>query len=119
NGIIDQISVNGDPEKLHQMTLNLALNAIQSSPHGGSVNISLSRKGSDGVCLSVSDEGSGVEPKDIPRMFEPFFTTRASGTGLGLALVKTIVDSHEGDIAVNSETDRGTTVNVTLPLYRR
>ncbi|MCP4685011.1 MAG: DUF4118 domain-containing protein, partial [bacterium] len=47
NGIIDQISVNGDPEKLHQMTLNLALNAIQSSPHGGSVNISLSRKGSD------------------------------------------------------------------------
>lgn len=118
SSIAEGIKVNGDPQKLHQMTLNLALNAIQASPEAGAVFIALDRPGSDFAKLSISDEGPGVKEGDLPRIFEPFFTTKPTGTGLGLALVKSIVDSHEGEIEVDSKPGRGTTITVSLPLLR-
>lgn len=105
----------GDAEKLHQLTINIALNAVQASPRGGDVRISLASE--NGRCLlSVADRGVGMDEEELSRIFEPFYTTRPSGTGLGLAVVKAIVESHQGEIAVHSHKGAGTTVEVRFPL---
>jgi signal transduction histidine kinase len=109
------IVVDGDPEKLHQMTLNLMLNAMQASGEGNTICITLTDRNAPGVQLVIADSGAGIDESEMERIFEPFFTTRASGTGLGLAVVKDIVESHCGEIAIESEAGRGTTVTVTLP----
>ena len=114
--IRDRLSVNGDPEKLHQMMLNLLLNAMQASPAGQKIGVSLQRMDNERVVLTISDSGEGIAPRDLDRIFEPFFTTKASGTGLGLAVVKAIVESHEGRIQIESTPGTGTTVVVELPL---
>ncbi len=113
----EDISVYGDPEKLHQMTLNLVLNAIQASGENGSISIALIKKG-ESAQLVVSDRGSGIKKTDMQHIFEPFFTTKSSGTGLGLTVVKAIVDDHRGDIAIESGENRGTEVTVTFPLSK-
>jgi len=109
------IHVDGDTEKLHQMTMNLLLNAVQASRSGDHVHVAVtSENGSAHV--AVSDHGPGMDADTAARIFEPFFTTRPSGTGLGLAVVRAIVDAHEGTIRVESESGKGTRVDVTLPL---
>ena len=114
--ISDHLSVNGDPEKLHQMMLNLLLNALQASPVGQQIGVSLQRSTSATAMLTISDSGEGIAPHDLERIFEPFYTTKASGTGLGLAIVKAIVESHGGDIKIESSLGVGTTVVVELPM---
>jgi two-component system sensor histidine kinase HydH len=111
----DGVVVDGDGEQLHQMALNLMLNAIQASQAGSTIRVSLIKRNIKGVQLVIADTGAGIEDSDMERIFEPFFTTKASGAGLGLAVVKDIVDSHSGEIAIESEVGRGTTVTVTLP----
>lgn len=111
----DGVVVSGDPEKLHQMTLNLMLNAIQASSEGDAIRVTLTGRSTTGVQLVIADSGAGIGESDMERIFEPFFTTRASGTGLGLAVVKDIVESHSGEIGIESEAGRGTTVTVTFP----
>jgi signal transduction histidine kinase len=113
----DGVYVNGDPEKLHQMTLNLILNAIQASKHDDTITFRLKTDASNMVRLTISDAGVGIDAVDLKRVFDPFFTTRSSGTGLGLAIVKEIVDSHSGEISSESTKGAGTTMTVTLPLY--
>lgn len=113
--IQDGIIVNGDGEKLHQMALNLLLNAIQASDAGDTVRVSLGGRRAEGVRLVIVDSGAGIEPSHRDHIFDPFFTTKSSGTGLGLAVVRDIVENHSGDIAIDSEPGRGTTVTVTLP----
>jgi two-component system NtrC family sensor kinase len=108
--------VNGDPEKLHQMTLNLILNAIQASKDGDRIAFRLEVDPHKAAHLTIQDAGTGIDADDLNRVFEPFFTTRSSGTGLGLAIVKEIVDSHSGDISIESQKGAGTTVTVTLPV---
>jgi signal transduction histidine kinase len=112
------INVNGDPEKLHQMTLNLILNAIQASKEGDSIVIRLESDPSSKARLTIRDTGSGMDADDLKRVFEPFFTTRSSGTGLGLAIVKDIVDDHSGEILIDSQKGAGTTVTVTIPSHK-
>jgi signal transduction histidine kinase len=111
----DGVVVDGDGEQLHQMALNLMLNAIQASQAGSTIRVSLANRDVKGVQLVIADMGAGIEDGDMERIFEPFFTTKASGTGLGLAVVKDIVDSHSGKIAIESKVGRGTAVTVTLP----
>jgi signal transduction histidine kinase len=68
------------------------------------------------LLLRVADRGRGIAPQDLERIFEPFFTTRPDGTGLGLAIAQKIVRGHAGEITVQSELERGTTFEITLPV---
>ena len=111
----DNVIIEGDREKLHQLILNLALNAIQASGEGDTFSIELESVGNL-ANLTISDTGSGIDERTLPRLFEPFYTTKSDGTGLGLAVVQEIVKGHNGTIVIKSEKNRGTTVKVVLPL---
>lgn len=115
--IFNGLRINGDEEKIHEMTLNILLNAVQVSPRGSTIRVTMEETPDNRAHLKFEDCGPGIDEKDIDKVFEPFFTTKSSGTGLGLAIVKSIVDNHEGDISIESKKDLGTTVNVLLPLY--
>ncbi|MGY3697610.1 signal transduction histidine kinase/CheY-like chemotaxis protein [Bradyrhizobium sp. USDA 3240] len=123
------VAVSGEPAQLQQVILNLCTNAAQATNDGGSVRVAVKQEQtaafaemSDGglspghyVCLSVSDNGSGIDERVARRMFEPFFTTRVAGTGLGLATVREIVRDHDGAINVQSEPGCGSRFEVWLP----
>ena len=109
-----------DPDRMSQVLLNLYLNAIQSMEgKGGLLTVSLSReKGPQpSVRISVKDTGTGIAKEDLDHVFDPYFTTKQSGTGLGLAIVHKIIESHQGEIRVESEPGHGTTVSFYLPLF--
>ena len=108
-----------DPEQMHQMLLNLALNARESMPEGGLLTFeTVDETGSGSACLvlTVRDTGCGIPEADRNRIFEPFFTTRNGGTGLGLAVVAGIVRKHQGDIRVESSARDGSSFQIRLPL---
>jgi len=106
-----------DPDQLKQILLNLLLNAIEMSPAGGHVVLEVRRPwaSTDTVVLEVRDEGPGIAPDQQKNIFHPFFTTKETGTGLGLALVHQMVVEHGGEITVDSEVGRGSVFRVTLP----
>jgi signal transduction histidine kinase len=111
--------VSGDPTKLEQVCLNLLINSMQSMPNGGRIRVTSSRGASENggfVDLVVEDQGIGVPPENIPRMFDPYFTTRTDGTGLGLAIADRIVTNHGGTILVESTLGAGTSMTVRLPI---
>lgn len=113
----------GDPDSIQQLTLNLLRNALDATPSGGRIEVRMQRahmEEPDGsvpaVQIVVRDTGRGMDAEARAHAFDPFFTTRApEGTGLGLAVVKGIVDDHQGRIEVRSEEGRGTTFTVVLP----
>ena len=105
---------NFDPDLMRVALSNLLQNAIQASPAGESVDISAGANGAN-VEIRVADRGKGIRPEDRESIFNPFFTTKPEGVGLGLALVSKIVDEHRGRITVQSEPGHGTTFEVTLP----
>jgi len=114
-------SIAADPEQLKQLFGNLALNALQAMPKGGRLTVavrSMDGKGSTrrGVEVAVDDTGAGIPEADLPRVFEPFYTTRTKGTGLGLAICKQIAEAHGGAIRVARTGPEGTTILVTLPV---
>lgn len=103
-----------DPDQLKQVFLNLVTNAVQAMDEiGGTITI---KTGTDGdyVQVSVADTGPGIAEEDLQKVFDPFFTKRAEGTGLGLTIVHRIIDEHDGHIEVNSTPD-GTVFTVSLP----
>jgi signal transduction histidine kinase len=102
-----------DEEPLKQLIVNLVMNAVQASPQGGEVRV---RVGTDGdtVRLTVEDEGSGIPAADLDRVFEPFVTTRPEGTGLGLSVVRKILDRHGGTVRLGPGEEGGTTATVSL-----
>ena len=107
-------AVHGDPDQLKQVFLNLVTNAVQAMDKtGGTITIE-TRGAGEYVEVSVSDNGPGIAVGDLPKVFDPFFTKRAEGTGLGLTIVHRIIDEHEGHIEVESGPG-GTVFNVTLP----
>jgi PAS domain S-box-containing protein len=115
-----------DPDKLQQALLNLLLNAIQAMPDGGNLSVevgSVSARESllSGPCvrIRVSDTGTGIASADIPYIFDPFFTRSPSGCGLGLAIVHSIVQEHNGSISVSSQVGAGTTFWVDLPIVEK
>ncbi len=113
--------VQADAQRLHQVFLNLLLNAIAASPDRGRIEISADRAQREGVpvvAVVVRDHGVGIAADALPRVFDPFFTTREAGTGLGLSISHTIVRDHGGWIDIASEPGRGCTVRVMLPLTR-
>ncbi|WP_280282049.1 sensor histidine kinase [Pseudomonas sp. BN415] len=114
--------VEGDPQRLAQVLINLLSNARDASPVGSAIRVR-SEASEHTVDLVVEDEGSGIPKAIIDRLFEPFFTTKdpGKGTGLGLALVYSIVEEHYGQITIESPADsehqRGTRIRVTLPRF--
>ncbi len=108
--------VNGDAEQLNQVFVNLLLNAIEATPAGGLINVSASALPESGMIrVSVSDTGPGIAPEIMGRLFEPFATTRAKGTGLGLPICHRIVTEHKGSITVENMEQGGARLIVELP----
>jgi signal transduction histidine kinase len=108
-----------DPELWRQALLNLLDNAVQAMPGGGELNIAASREAADGgapvLRLTVADTGAGMTASVRERAFNPFFTTKERGAGLGLALVHNIVKAHGGAIEVESAEGQGSKFTITLP----
>jgi len=106
--------VEADPEQLGRALQNLALNAIDAMPGGGTLRIRTARR--DGtVELEISDTGQGLTTEECERLFTPYYTTKQHGTGLGLAIVQSVVADHKGRISVESEPGRGATFRIELP----
>jgi two-component system sensor histidine kinase HydH len=105
-----------DHDQISQAFLNLLLNSIESMDGGGKIRIRL-KKGRvrPSVEVSITDTGRGIALEDLGKVFEPFFSTKSRGTGLGLAIVHQIVESHRGDIEVESREGMGTTFRIILP----
>ena len=105
-----------DPDQLSQVLINLIMNAIHAMPEGGNLRIGIA-SGGDRVKLTVADSGHGIPPDALKKVFEPFFTTKefGKGTGLGLTVVKGILEEHGGSIDVESEEGKGTTFTIVLP----
>jgi signal transduction histidine kinase len=105
-----------DPDKLLQVFTNLITNACQAMPGGGTLAIRSALEGKDRVIVSVTDTGVGISEEHMKRLFEPLFSTKAKGIGLGLVVTKAIVEAHQGRIDIWSEEGKGTTFTVTLPV---
>ena len=107
----------GDDIQLEQVILNLLLNAQKALPAGGHVEITLDYDDeAKAIRIDVKDNGPGIPEEIRKKIFQPFFTTRTDGTGLGLATCLKNVQYHGGSIEVHSEVGRGTTFAVTIPL---
>ena len=104
-----------DAELMERVVYNLVVNAAQASARGGAVTVKTRAAGRT-VEISVIDRGQGIDPKDLGSIFNPFFTTKPTGVGLGLAIVSKIVDEHGGKITVESERGRGSVFRVLLPM---
>jgi signal transduction histidine kinase len=103
-----------DPELVERVVYNLVLNAAQASPAGAAVTVK-TRPADDSVEIAVIDRGCGIPPQHLESIFNPFFTTKPDGIGLGLAIVSKIVDEHGGKMAVESEPGKGSAFRVYLP----
>jgi signal transduction histidine kinase len=121
---IDQVQVNGDRDRLKQVLLNLVGNAIQYTPQGGEVFLSLAKIGEQ-ARIVVRDTGPGIPAEDLPFIFERFYRaeksrtrSKTSGFGLGLSIAQWIVENHGGTIKVESKEGQGTTFAIWLPLYK-
>jgi signal transduction histidine kinase len=106
-----------DPELLERVFFNLIVNAAQATQPGGAVTVK-TRAGNGIVEIAIIDRGSGIDSKDLDNIFNPFFTTKPDGVGLGLAIVSKIVDQHGGKIAVESDPGKGSVFRVFLPMDR-
>jgi PAS domain S-box-containing protein len=104
-----------DPTHLEQVLANLVTNACQAMPEGGTLTIS-ARLENRMVSMGISDTGAGIAPDNMDKLFEPLFTTKPKGIGLGLAVCKNLVEANGGSIDAESETGKGTTFTVMLPV---
>lgn len=116
--------IQADSQQLFQVLLNIFLNAMQASFNNTTITVTTQVRENDAsfdafggsvILVSIADHGSGIKKKDLTSIFQPFFTTKSEGTGLGLATCKRIVDAHKGDIYVETEIGEGTKMTVVLP----
>jgi len=123
--------VNMDYGQIHQVLNNVILNAKQAMSEGGKLNVELRRdkksslrslditsdtyKDKEMVVIEIQDSGTGIKSTDLEKIYDPYFTTKKSGTGLGLTSAYWIIKKHDGDLLISSEQDKGTTVQISLP----
>jgi signal transduction histidine kinase len=111
----EQSTLTVDAERMRRVFINLITNAIDAMPTGGT--LTLSSKESNGLVeLAVSDTGTGLEKQILENLWKPLQTTKAKGIGLGLPIVKRIVDAHSGEVSVESKTGEGTIFTIRLPV---
>lgn len=114
---LDGAEIAIDPERMAQVLINLLDNAHQHNPPDGTLRLRAERQGTDWCAITIQDEGPGISPEKTARIFDPFFTTRKGGSGLGLSIVRHIVDRHGGEIrAKANENANGASMEVRLPL---
>jgi signal transduction histidine kinase len=113
--------IEADDGQIRQVLIALLMNALDATGAGGHIVVQTRGSGEQSVSLSVSDDGAGIPPENLPKIFSPFFTTKplGQGTGLGLAVCHGIVAAHLGEISVDSGVGRGTTFTVVLPTARK
>jgi two-component system sensor histidine kinase PilS (NtrC family) len=104
-----------DKEQLRQVWINLAINALEALGDRGTLTVRWRLVESAGMAVEFMDDGPGIPAEDLPRVGEPFFTTKRGGTGLGLAIAQRIVERHGGTLKIESAPGRGTTARVALP----
>jgi signal transduction histidine kinase len=107
--------VAADESQIRQALLNLVRNAKEAMPQGGRIRVEVGTVDSGWVRLAVGDSGPGISPENLGKIFDPFFSTKVKGTGLGLALVQQIVSDHGGRIEVDLPPAGGTTFAILLP----
>ncbi|MDI6854187.1 MAG: ATP-binding protein [Deltaproteobacteria bacterium] len=110
--------VSGDRKSLQQVFLNLFINAIQAMPDGGLLQIGVHQEDGRWLKIEVGDTGAGIDPEHLPRIFDPFYTTKevGRGTGLGLSVTYGIIEKHGGHIEAHSKKGQGATFTITLPI---
>jgi len=111
---LPQIMLDGD--QMRQVAINLILNAGGAMPEGGMLTVGTEQVDEGHVQIVFSDNGCGIPPESLEKIFEPFYTTKERGTGLGLAITRQIIEQHHGEISIESTPGQGTTVHVILPI---
>ena len=111
----DLTEVEVDPDQIQQVLVNMMTNAIQAMTEGGKLTVG-ARQNAKFLDIEITDTGAGIPQESVDKIFEPLFTTRAKGIGLGLAVSKSIIDRHGGHVEVKSKVGKGTTFNIKLPL---
>jgi len=109
-------SVSVDPNQMQQVFCNLFLNAIDAMKAGGQLSIATKTE-SDNIEITISDTGKGISKKDLEHIFDPFYTTKETGTGLGMSIIYGIIKEHKGQIQVENGKDKGTQIIITIPKY--
>ena len=117
-GAPDLPEVEHDSDQIHQVVLNLLLNAVQAIDGNGYVTVTVGSH-DDFATITVTDTGRGMTGQQLTQIFRPFYTTKGNGTGLGLSLVRRIIDEHNGQINVTSEPGKGSTFKVQIPFVRQ
>jgi signal transduction histidine kinase len=112
----EEFVLNADGRKLRQALLNLVLNALQASPQGETVTVSVTRSCGWGACITVTDHGPGMSPDVLERIKKPYFTTRTGGTGLGIAVSRGLIEQHGGKLEYTSAVGKGTVAKIELPV---
>ncbi len=110
----DEVEVDADPNQMRQVFLNLVLNAVQAMGQGGTLRIGIEQDGLR-TRVTVRDSGPGIEPARLRRVFDPFFSDKPGGTGLGLPIARRVVQEHEGRLTLESTPATGTLATVVLP----
>jgi two-component system, NtrC family, sensor histidine kinase HydH len=108
-------TIEADADMLYQAFLNLFINAMQAMPDGGDVAV-WAKKANGSLWVAVEDRGSGISEQDREKIWDPFFTTKDKGTGLGLGIVKNIIEAHQGQIRMDNRPDGGARVTIRLPI---
>ncbi|MCY7726351.1 PAS domain-containing protein [Bacillus safensis] len=116
--IEEGLLMNGDQNQLKQLFINLIKNAIEAMPEGGSIYISTEKVMNEWK-ITIQDEGKGMSEEDIQKIYDPFFSTKTEGTGLGLTICATILKDHHGRMDVVSELGKGTTFHIYLPVCQK
>ena len=115
----DLPAIKGDEQMLRRAFMNLIVNACQAMPRGGPVTISTEAETEALLKITIEDTGVGIPSEDVERIFKMYYTTKQEGTGIGLALVRRVVDLHHGSIEIHSTIGQGTSVIVRLPTVAR
>jgi signal transduction histidine kinase len=108
-------SVNADAAMMRQVFLNLAINACQAMPNGGTLRLTCAPASKSRVEIKFADTGVGIPKENLEKIFDLYFTTKQHGTGIGLSMVYRIVQLHDGEVEVQSTPGRGTTFRILLP----
>lgn len=106
-----------DPDRFTQVLLNLYLNAIQAIGAEGTLEVNVQLSEQSMLLISVKDSGKGIKRQDLVNIFDPYFTTKASGTGLGLTIVQKVIEEHHGRVSVSSSPGKGTRFDMTIPIH--